>query len=226
MARPVNSAQKGATSEIGRRRTERRLSSGRKSDERWQAILRGAAHAFQTLGYAQTTLEDVANEVGINRATLYYYVGTKEELLIALLYRPIHQMTANMNAIARLDVTPTEKLRMVLQQYTRDMSETPELFIFLAQNLHQLMTGREADDIASNADEYGKGLMRIIEDGIAAGEFRDDLDAQMVMLAILGMFNWIHRWYNPKGSKSLEDIGTIFADFALSGLRPSSTRST
>ena len=43
-------------------------------------------------------------------------------------------------------------------KYVRDMSETPELFIFLAQNLHQLMTGREADDIASNADEYGKQL--------------------------------------------------------------------
>ena len=68
------------TSEIARRRAERRLAKGRRSDERWAAILRGAAAVFARLGYAQATLEDIANEVGVNRASLYYYVGTKEEL--------------------------------------------------------------------------------------------------------------------------------------------------
>lgn len=208
------------TSEIGRRRTERRLSQGRKSDARWQAILRGSAKAFQKLGYAQTTLEDIAAEVGINRATLYYYVGTKEELLIALLYRPIHQMTANMKAISSLDVPVDEKMRRVLRQYTSDMAKTPELFIFLAQNLHHLMTGREADDIAKNADEYGKGLMNIIDEGIASGDFRSDIDPQLSMLAILGMFNWIHRWYKPGGPMTLETIGDVFATLALASLRP------
>ena len=67
------------TSEIARRRAERRASSGRRSDERWQAILAGASKAFHELGYAQTTLEDIATEVGINRATLrkklkHYYL--------------------------------------------------------------------------------------------------------------------------------------------------------
>jgi AcrR family transcriptional regulator len=207
-------------SDIGRRRMERRLSSGRKSDARWQAILRGAANCFQKLGYAQTTLEDVANEVGINRATLYYYVGTKEELLIAILYGPIHQMTASMKAIASLDLSPHEKLHRVLIQYTTDMTGTPELFIFLAQNLHHLMTGREAADIAANADDYGKGLTKVIEEGIAAGAFRSDIDPQMAMLAILGMFNWIHRWYDPDGPKTLIEIGEMFASLALASLRP------
>ena len=198
------------------------MATGRKSDERWQSILKGAASAFQELGYSQTTLEDIANEVGVNRATLYYYVGTKEDLLVALLYRPIHQMTANLKAICGLDIPPSEKLRRGLVQYVRDMSETPELFIFLAQNLHQLMTGREADDIASNADEYGKELIKVITSGIELGEFRDDISPRMSMLAILGMFNWIHRWYQPEGSLTLEEVGTTFAELALSSLRPPS----
>lgn len=218
--RPATEPQGKQTSEIGRRRMERRMSKGRKSDARWQAILRGAAKAFQELGYAQTTLEDVAAEVGVNRATLYYYVGTKEELLVALLYRPIHQMTANMKAISSLDLPVEERLGRVLRQYTTDMAETPELFIFLAQNLHHLMTGREADDIAANADEYGKGLMTLIEEGVSTGVFRRDVEPRLAMLAILGMFNWIHRWYNPKGVHSLDDIGDVFSTLALASLRP------
>lgn len=207
-------------SEIGRRRAERRVASGRKSNARWQAILRGAAMTFQEFGYAQTTLEDVARRVGVNRATLYYYVGTKEELLVALLYRPIHQMTANMKAIASLDLPPDEKLRRSLMRYAVDMSETPELFIFLAENLHQVMTGREADDIAANADDYGKVLARVIADGVAAGCFRDDVDPKLAVLAILGMFNWIHRWYRPDGALTLVEIGHVFTDLAMASLRP------
>ncbi len=110
------------TSEIGRRRAERRASSGRTSDVRWQAILAGAAKAFQQHGYAQTTLEHVAAEVGINRATLYYYVGTKEELLIALLYQPMLDMTARLREIADLDLDPVTKLRRALLQYTADIA--------------------------------------------------------------------------------------------------------
>lgn len=179
-----------------------------------------ASAVFQRIGYAQTTLEDVAAEVGINRATLYYYVGTKEELLIALLYRPIHQMTANIKAIARLDIEPESKLRQALVQYTTDMAETPQLMIFLAQNHRQFLSGPQAEDIAANADDYGRALVQIIQEGIDAGVFRSDIPASMSMLAILGMFNWIHRWYQPGGRLTLADVGETFAELALSSLRP------
>ena len=58
-------------SDISRRRVERRMATGRKSDDRWQRVLAGASKAFREIGYAQTTLEDVAAEAGISRATLY-----------------------------------------------------------------------------------------------------------------------------------------------------------
>jgi AcrR family transcriptional regulator len=207
-------------SEIGRRRAERRLASGRKSDARWQDILRGAAKVFHDLGYAQTTLEDVAAEVGVNRASLYYYVGTKEELLIALLYRPIHQMTANAKAIAAQGVPADDALRRVLHQWAVDMAATPELMLFMSLNLHQHLTGREADDIAANADEYGKVLTAILARGVAEGVFRADVAPRVAMLAILGSFNWIHRWWVPGGPMSLEDVGAEFARLALASLRP------
>src|SRR5262245_54419904 len=87
-------------SDIARRRMERRQASGRRPDARWQEILAGAGRVFRRLGYGQSTLEDVATEVGINRATLYYYVGTKEELLVALLDVPIETMRTRLEEVA------------------------------------------------------------------------------------------------------------------------------
>ncbi|WP_116996759.1 TetR/AcrR family transcriptional regulator [Desertimonas flava] len=206
-------------SDIARRRSERRRAVGRRSDDRWRAILDASSRVFRRLGYAQTTLEDVAEEVGVTRASLYYYVGTKEELLIALLYQPMHQMTANLKAIVESTESATEQLRRALRRYTQDMSDTPEIGIFLANNIHQLLSGREADDIARNADEYGRVLQGIIEAGIDAGEFRVDLEPHMTMLWILGAFNWTHRWWNPKGSMSLQDVGEAFAELALATVK-------
>lgn len=215
--------QNRTLSGIGKRRLARqespqRRGEVRKSDQRWQAILIGAARAFRRLGYANATLEDVAREVGIDRSTLYYYVATKAELLVAVLEEPIRRMTRDLKAICELDLSPTGKLQAAILQHMKALADNyPELFVFLAENLHLLPIGEE-HGIGENAQEYGVLMRGIIEDGIAAGEFREDLDAQLTMLGIIGMCNWSHRWYRPDGRLSLSEIGRRFADLAMQGI--------
>jgi AcrR family transcriptional regulator len=208
------------SSDIARRRMERRQASGRRSDARWAEILTGAGRVFARLGYGQSTLEDVAAEVGISRATLYYYVGTKEELLVALLHDPIETMRTRLEEVAAQPVSAPQRLERALREYVRTMAELPELFIFMGENVHQVMSGPEADDIRSNADRYGRVLARVIQSGADAGEFRSDIDPTVAVLGIIGMFNWMHRWYNPKGERSLADFGDVFIEMALSSLAP------
>ncbi|MFL6119019.1 TetR/AcrR family transcriptional regulator [Actinophytocola sp.] len=209
-------------SDIARRRMERRAASGRRSDARWEEILAGAGRVFARLGYGRSTLEDVAGEVGIRRATLYYYVGTKEELLVGLLHDPIETMRTRLEEVAALPVPAPERLERALREYVRTMAELPELFIFMGENVHQVMSGPEADHIRANADRYGRVLAQVIQSGAAAGEFRTDIDPSVAVLGIIGMFNWMHRWYNPNGSRKLEEFGDVFIEMALSSLAPQS----
>jgi AcrR family transcriptional regulator len=199
---------------------ERRQASGRRSDARWAEILAGAGRVFARLGYGQSTLEDVAGEVGISRATLYYYVGTKEELLVGLLHDPIETMRTRLDEVAALPVSAPERLEAALREYVRTMAELPELFIFLSENVHQVMSGPEADHIRDNADRYGRTLAEVIRSGAKAGEFRTDIDPSIAVLGIIGMFNWMHRWYNPAGERSLAEFGDVFIEMALSSLSP------
>lgn len=199
---------------------ERRQASGRRSDARWEEVLAGAGRVFGRLGYGQSTLEDVAAEVGISRATLYYYVGTKEELLVGLLHNPIETMRIRLEEVAAQPDSAPERLASALREYVRTMAELPELFIFLSENVHQVMTGPEADHIRDNADRYGRSLATVIQTGAKAGEFRTDIDPSTAVLGIIGMFNWMHRWYNPNGDRSLADFGEVFIEMALSSLAP------
>jgi AcrR family transcriptional regulator len=179
----------------------------------------GAAQVFRRLGYAQATLEDVAQEVGINRATLYYYVGTKEELLVSLLDRPIEELRVRLEEIAESPESPSGQLTRALREYSTGLAEQPELTVFVAENVHRAMKGPEADRIRDNADRYGRVLAAIIAKGVSAGEFRSDIDPSVAVLGILGMFNWMHRWFDPSGRRSLIEIGDDFIELALGGLR-------
>lgn len=212
--------QQAPPSEIARRRAERRNAGGRRSDARWEDVLAAAGEVFRRVGYAQATLEDVAHEVGISRATLYYYVGTKEELLVALLKDPIAQVTVSLEEVAARDIPAREKLAATLREYVRLLDEHPALFIFLSENLHTVMSGPEADEIRANADRYGRILASVVADGMRAGEFRNDIRPQVAVLGIVGMFNWMHRWFQPAGSRSLPAIGEDFVTMSLAALAP------
>jgi AcrR family transcriptional regulator len=207
-------------SDIARRRQERRQASGRRSDERWASVLAAATEVFRRVGYEKATLEDIAREVGINRATLYYYVGTKEELLVALLTEPIATVTARLEEDAARDEPAPEKLAAALRNYVKTLDEHPELFIFLSENVHTAMSGPDAEHLAGEADRYGRVLTQVIRDGAKAGEFRADVDPQVAVLAILGMFNWMHRWYQPGGRRSLVEIGEDLVRLSLQALEP------
>jgi AcrR family transcriptional regulator len=174
---------------------------------------------FRREGFARARLEDVAVEVGINRASLYYYVGTKEELLVALIEQPAYTMTRHCREALDSDSPADDKLRRALHAYIEDLANSPEVFLLFSESQH-LGAIPEAQDIVANADAYGKTLLAIVEEGIASGVFRKDLDPRLVMLGILGMHNWIHRWYVPGGRNSLTEIGEAFAAMVLSGLRP------
>jgi AcrR family transcriptional regulator len=157
--------------------------------------------------------------VGINRASLYYYVGTKEELLVALIEDPAREMTRHCREALESEGPADVKLRRALRHYVDDLQNHPELFLLFSESQHLGgLLGTER--IVSNAEDYGQALLAIIEEGVSTGVFRSDLESRVVTLGVLGMHNWIHRWYVRGGRLSLTEIGDVFAEMILSGLRP------
>jgi hypothetical protein len=53
---------------------------------------------------------------------------------------------------------------------------------------------------------------------VKTGELQDDLDVKVAGYAILGMCNWVYRWYNPEGDMSAEEIAAVFTKLTLEGL--------
>ena len=142
---------------------------------------------------------------------------TKVDLLVAVLESSVQQLSREIDEISALPVSPSVKLRRIIASHVRSLDEHPEHFIYLAENVHRIIS-EEGETILVFGREYGERIRTVITEGIEQGEFRPDLDPRLAMLAISGMLNWIHRWYDPNGPNTLAEVGETFADIAIGGL--------
>jgi AcrR family transcriptional regulator len=187
------------------------------SPSKEQEIIAVAARLFKEKGYRATTLEDIAAAVGMLKGSLYYYIRSKEELLYLVVRDPIRQAYAKLEEIVTSDAPVTTKIaRAIANHMTLFHQHYPHIAVYL-HDFHHLM-----QQLQKNAIETPKHYQRLwatmLQQGVDTGELRDDLNVKVTGYAILGMCNWIYRWYNPHGTLSAEEIAEVFTKLVLEGL--------
>jgi hypothetical protein len=89
------------------------------------------------------------------------------------------------------------------------------LTVFFSEEAN--LPARFARSLAAQKDRYDKGVERIVTEGIRTGVFRD-VPPRLVVFGILGMVNWVHKWYNPRGRWGAEEISAAFLSLIEGGL--------
>ena len=186
-----------------------------KRERRRAEILHAALRAFRERGYHATTLDDIAEHLGLRKTALYHYFPDKEAILYECHRESLGELDRLMkNQRQRFD-SDAERLAHVIREHVRVMTETLEGSP-LAFEVTALSPERQKEVIAAR-DRYERGLRRIIEHGVESGEFRA-VDSKIAVFAILGAINWIARWYRPEGSLHAPELGAEFADHLVGGL--------
>jgi hypothetical protein len=97
-------------------------------------------------------------------------------------------------------------------------------FVIANRSFLTVFFGEEANlpprfvrSLAAQKDRYDKGVERIVEEGVRGGVFRE-MSPRLVVFAVLGMVNWVHKWYNPRGPWGAEEISTAFLSLIEGGL--------
>ena len=186
-----------------------------KRERRRAEILRAALRAFRDKGYHATTLDDIAEHVGVRKTALYHYFPDKEAILYECHRESLAEVRRLMTIAGKRAESASEHLALVIREHVRVMIETLEGSP-LAFEVTALSPERQAEVIQAR-DKYERGLRRIIDQGVKDGEFRD-VDSKIAVFAILGAINWIARWYRPEGAVKAPELGAQFADHLVGGL--------
>jgi len=190
-------------------------------------LVHAAATVFREKGYLGATLKDVAGELGMNPATIYYYYRSKQELFQAVVEQVVTENVARATEIRDRDLPPAEKLRAILKLLMRSYSENyPHMFVFLQEDPSRLtdMSPDWADRMRKWSRDYYRIIREIIGDGLDDGSLTSDLPPWFLAQSVVGMVNWTHRWYEPGGAVTAEMAGEGFADIVLQGLATSRRR--
>ncbi len=177
-------------------------------------ILHAALRAFRERGYHGTTLDDIAEHVGVRKTALYYYFADKEAILYECHRESLAEIVRLTKEARKLD-RASERLAHVIREHVRVMTDTLEGSP-LAFEVTALSPKRQQEVIAAR-DRYERELRKIIDEGIKNGEFRP-VNSKIAVFAILGAINWIARWYRPEGSLQAPELGTEFATHLVGGL--------
>jgi AcrR family transcriptional regulator len=179
-------------------------------------ILQTAADLFRERGYRATTLDHIAARLGMSKASLYKSFHAKEEMLAVISRRTIETFTRELALVLRSNLTPEEKLRRVVRDHVRFViANRSFLTVFFSEEAN--LPARLARALAQQKDRYDKGIESLVVDGVKQGVFRD-VPARLVVFGLLGMLNWVYKWYNPRGRWGAEEISSAFLSLVEGGL--------
>ena len=170
-------------------------------------LLEVAAKRFATNGYRQTTLEEVAHQAGVAKASMYRYFENKQELLCKIFLKVADAFTQDLQPILAAPLPPEEKLRRTVQYLLRTIGENVALFTVFYSEEGDLPSRLRAE-VTAVRQRFSADLESILREGMAQGVFRA-MDVKLVVYAILGMCGWLHKWYGS-GEERLEDIAAAF----------------
>jgi AcrR family transcriptional regulator len=184
-------------------------------------LVRVAATVFNEVGYEAATLNDIAEKFGTDRASVYYYVSGKEELLHAVIEDTMAFNLAEAERVQGLDISAREKLRLLIERLVDSYVETyPFSYVYIQNDMTQLAQTETpwARKMAKGTHRFEKIIIGMIQQGVDEGEFDPKVPVVLAANSLFGMLNWTHRWFKPKGKWKASELSETFARILFAGI--------
>ena len=176
-------------------------------------LYREAASAFRRNGYHGTSLVDVADQLGVSKATLYNYAENKQDLFFQC------HLAAAQQAIDSVCDDPTltglDRLRRSITDYVASIIGPDSLSVVILEE--RSLSQDQLQQVIAKRDEFERKLRSVVATGIADGTI-NKCDPKFAVFCITGAANWVTKWYRPDGPWTVADVARGTADLLTCGL--------
>lgn len=186
-------------------------SRAEQSDTKRKAIIREAARVFNRRGSHGTTLEDVADRLGVTKTALYRYVANKNEMLCACHEEAMEIANENLEMGIRAGKNGLERIQIAMTGYLKVMiSDLGVPVLLLEENA---LEKDSAKPIIALRDAFEKQLRGLVEEGIRDGSIAP-VNSKLAVFMLLGAVHWVTKWYSPKGAWSPDEAASALIELA------------
>jgi AcrR family transcriptional regulator len=184
--------------------------------ERLAEVYRTAAQIILRKGYDATSINDIANALGMTKAGLYHYINGKKELLFDIMNFGLDELEEEVATPARSIADASERLRFIIASHARLVTRGQGAITILVDEITAL-TPAQNRIITRRKREYFDRLREVLNELKSQGKLQD-VDTTTATFSLLGMINWLSRWFRQDGALTQEEIAEQITKIALNGL--------
>ena len=162
---------------------------------RREELTRIAARLFAERGYQGTSLADLAEELGVQKPSLYHHIESKEDLLWEVAWEGAEAFHGALDTVPA-DAPATERIRLALRAHLGVVAGQLDVAtVFVREWRH--LSGERRDRFVAERRRYEERIRDLFREGVEGSELRTDLDVPTAALLFLSAANWAYTWLRP-----------------------------
>ncbi len=189
----------------------------RRKASKKELILEKASAMFRQKGFAATSMRDLAETVGIEAASLYNHIRSKNEILEAICFDVAKRFNSNMTSIETDQQNSIWKIETLLRFHIRQMIEKYEE-VYVSDREWKHLEEPFLSNFQEQRRHYRKKFASIIEEGIQKNEIRK-IDASTAVLIMLHAVSGIESWHRSTAKINAEELENNMVMIMIDGLR-------
>ncbi len=183
-------------------------------------LTREAARLFAEKGYHGTSIGDLAEAMGVQKASLYHHIASKADLLWEVARDGADAFHAALDEID--DRLPAvEKLRLALRAHLRVVAKQLDIATVFVREWRYL-EGERREAFLDERRRYEERIRSLFREGVEQSELRTDLDVGIAALVFLSAANWAYTWLQP--DRDTDTLADRFFELLVDGMRGYATR--
>jgi len=186
------------------------------SNERLTEIYRTAARIILRKGYDATSINDIANALGMTKAGLYHYINGKKELLFDIMNFGLDELDEEVATPAGSIPDSMDRLQFIIKSHAQLVTRGQGAITILVDEITAL-TPPQNRIITRRKRAYFNRLRELLNTLKAEGKLQD-VDTTAATFSLLGMISWLSRWFRQDGALTEEQVAEQISQIAFHGL--------
>ncbi|WP_173916394.1 TetR/AcrR family transcriptional regulator [Halobacillus sp. Marseille-Q1614] len=182
-----------------------------------EKIIETSLRLFEQYGFHGVTVKQIVEASKTSKGGFYHHFHSKEELLFVIHDAFITYVSKEARAAMAIHSSPVYQIQAIIRSFVKvfDLYK-PHISVFYQESIY--LKPAYEKQIKRKRDEFKQMVLQVIEEGQTTGHFRKEVPPILVTMSILGMVNWIYKWYDPDGEFSIDEIADAYIDLVLHSL--------
>jgi AcrR family transcriptional regulator len=178
---------------------------------------------FEQEGYHATSVQQIVDGAGVTKGAFYHHFESKEDVLHEIHDQFMDYQLDRLRSVVARDEPPDVLIRQVVTEVLLEPIAIykPEITVFLQE--YRFLSLGTFSTVQRKRDEFERLIVEVIERGVDEGVFRSVGPPRLLAFAVIGVGAWAHTWLDPKGAVSPREIGEMFGEIVVNGLKAGTT---